>query len=89
VRLERIAGDPALDGIHGEWMGFLRISGRALDSVRAALDDILADPAQRRAKIPQLLNRLAEQGREIRVIYTSGNWLDIDSLEDVVNASAF
>jgi NDP-sugar pyrophosphorylase family protein len=36
-----------------------------------------------------LLNRLAEQGQEIRVIYTSGNWLDIDSLEDVVNASAF
>jgi phosphoenolpyruvate phosphomutase len=89
VRLKRVSGDLEAAAIHGEWMGFLRISGAALPIVRAALDAILAVPENRLAKIPMLLNRLAEQHQEIRVIYTSGNWLDIDSLEDVVNASAF
>ena len=89
VRLEHISASLDADTIHGEWMGFLRIAGAALDTVRGVLDEILAKPGQRQAKIPLLLNRLVERGHEIRVIYTSGNWLDIDSLDDVVNAGGF
>ncbi|MBI5330544.1 MAG: phosphoenolpyruvate mutase [Betaproteobacteria bacterium] len=89
VQLERVSGAlPAAD-IHGEWMGFLRISAAALPALRAELAALLSDPAHRRAKLPLLLNRLADQGRVLRVIYTSGNWLDIDRLEDVVNAGGF
>jgi phosphoenolpyruvate phosphomutase len=89
VSLEQVSGTLTPESIHGEWMGFLRVSAAALPELSAVLEEILADPAHRLAKIPLLLNRLAARGREIRVIYTSGNWLDIDSLDDVVNAGGF
>ncbi|MEW6688185.1 MAG: phosphoenolpyruvate mutase [Pseudomonadota bacterium] len=89
VLLRRMAADLAPQEIHGEWMGLMFIPGRTLPRLRAALDEILADPARRKAKVPLLLNRLAHAGLQIRVVYTSGNWLDVDSLDDVVNAAAF
>jgi NDP-sugar pyrophosphorylase family protein len=39
--------------------------------------------------VPALLNRLAAADHPVRVVYTSGNWLDVDSLDDVVNAAGF
>jgi phosphoenolpyruvate phosphomutase len=89
VSLEEVSGDLPANKVHGEWMGFLLVTGKALAVVQEELALILADPAMRRAKMPLLLNRLVRRGQSIRVIYTSGNWLDIDSLEDVVNAGAF
>jgi NDP-sugar pyrophosphorylase family protein len=57
--------------------------------VRAVLDGMHAEPRNRTAKVPALLNRLASSGHAVRVVYTSGNWLDVDSLDDVVNAAGF
>jgi len=89
VVLERIDAQLPESGIHGEWMGLLRVSSRALPRLLSALEAICGDPAQRKAKLPALLNRLAAAGERIRVIYTSGNWLDVDSLDDVVSAATF
>jgi phosphoenolpyruvate phosphomutase len=89
VSLEEVSGDLPANKVHGEWMGFLLVTGKALAVVQEELALILAAPAMRKAKMPLLLNRLVRRGQSIRVIYTSGNWLDIDSLEDVVNAGAF
>jgi phosphoenolpyruvate phosphomutase len=36
-----------------------------------------------------LLTELVRNGERVRVIYTTGHWLDIDSLEDVVAAGSF
>jgi NDP-sugar pyrophosphorylase family protein len=36
-----------------------------------------------------LINELVDTGHKVRAIYTSGNWCDIDTLEDVVNAGGF
>jgi phosphoenolpyruvate phosphomutase len=36
-----------------------------------------------------LLNRLVQAGEEVRVLYTVGNWIDIDSVEDLVMAAKF
>jgi phosphoenolpyruvate phosphomutase len=36
-----------------------------------------------------VLAELMRQGERIRVIYTTGHWLDVDSLEDVLAASEF
>ena len=36
-----------------------------------------------------LLTELVKRGEEIRVIYTTGCWLDVDSLEDVLAAGSF
>lgn len=87
--LTRVAADLPESDIHGEWMGFLKIGADKMALVREVLAQLLAQPENRGAKLPQLLNLLVERGERIRVVYTTGHWLDIDSLEDVANAGAF
>ena len=43
----------------------------------------------RKAGIAQLLQELLQRQQPIRVLYTVGHWLDINSLEDVVQAGNF
>ena len=87
--LERAAEDLPEARIHGEWMGFLRVSSAALPRFRAAVAGMAADPANRLAKLHHLLSNLVERGERVRVLYTTGHWLDVDSLEDVVAAGSF
>lgn len=89
IVLERIGADLPEGAIHGEWMGFLKVGRTALPLLREMLEEILATPEGRRAKMPVLLNELVSRGRPVRVIYTTGHWLDIDSLDDVVQAGSF
>jgi phosphoenolpyruvate phosphomutase len=89
VSLKRMSGDLPKGSVHGEWMGLLYVSAKALPQVRAVLHEMHEDPRNRKVKVPALLNRLAAEGHDVRVVYTSGNWLDVDSLEDVVNAAGF
>jgi NDP-sugar pyrophosphorylase family protein len=48
-----------------------------------------AKQANRKSGIPQLLQELLKRQYPIRVLYTVGHWLDINSLEDVVQAGNF
>ena len=50
---------------------------------------LLCKQANRKAGIPQLLQELLKRQYPIRVLYTAGHWLDINSLEDVVQAGSF
>lgn len=67
--------------VHGEWMGFLKVRSDKLKGLKSVVCDLLREDGK--AKIPDLLNRLVEEGEEIRVLYTAGHWLDVDSLEDL------
>lgn len=87
--LERAAEDLPESTIHGEWMGFMKISATALPRLRGTVTALLAEPKNRKAKLHELLSELVRSGERIRVIYTTGHWLDIDSLEDVVAAGSF
>ena len=88
--LVKAAGeDLAEDDIHGEWTGVMRVRAAALPLLRAAVSAIVADPANRKAKLHQLLASLAADGKEIRAVYTTGHWLDVDSVEDVIAAGSF
>ena len=89
VYVERIAGDLLADEINGEWIGFLRISAKIVPVVAEALRRLLSDPANRKAPMAALINELVNNGHKVRAIYTSGNWCDVDTLEDVVNAGGF
>jgi len=89
IHLGRCAADLPESGIHGEWMGFLRVAAPALPRVRAAVAALAGRPGGRAATLPDLLNELTAQGDAVRVIYTTGHWLDVDSLEDVVAAGSF
>ncbi len=77
--------DPAQ--IDGEWMGFLKISPAGLAVVREILAELLDVPAQHTAKMPLLINELLRRGHQVRVLYMTGHWLDVDSVEDVIAAA--
>jgi phosphoenolpyruvate phosphomutase len=81
--------DLAEDQVNGEWMGVMRVAAEAVPAFRQQVEQLAADPANRTAKLHHLLNTIAAKGGDVRVIYTTGHWLDIDSVEDVVAAGSF
>jgi phosphoenolpyruvate phosphomutase len=88
VTLKDIVSDPEKPGIEGEWMGFLKVSAKGAK----ILKDFLAqqDAAQlKKMKMPDLIKGLIKAGNEVQVFYTTGHWLDVDSVNDVVSGSAF
>jgi phosphoenolpyruvate phosphomutase len=80
--------DPASVGINGEWTGLLKLSAEGARTVRAMLD---AWPKAEldRASMPDLLRRLVREDKHVRVVYTRGGWLDVNTLSDLVQGSAF
>ena len=89
IELQRIAPDIPGDAIHGEWMGFLKIDADEIAATRETVEHMLSEPGQRRAKLPDMINRLIDTGHPVRALYTTGHWLDIDTLDDVVHAGNF
>ena len=89
VHLKRVAEDMDEAEIHGEWMGFLKVGAEKLPAVKQIVAELLAKPENRKIKLLRLLNELVQRGHPVRVLYTTGHWLDIDSLDDVVNAGSF
>lgn len=89
VYLKHLGNQVPSTAIHGVWMGFLKLSSAATSQIYGILLEILADPANRKAGIPQLLQELLKRQHPVRVLYTVGHWLDINSLDDVVQAGNF
>ncbi len=89
VYLEAVGEGLADERIHGEWMGFLKVAAGSVAKFRATVAALAADPANRQAKMLAVLAELMRTGSRVRVIYTTGHWLDVDSLEDVLAASEF
>ncbi len=78
----------SIDGptIHGEWMGVLRASSAGAAILKKSLESWACEDLAglKAAKLPDLMKRLIQAGHTIQVMYTSGRWLDVDSVEDVV-----
>ncbi len=89
VSLKRLGDDIQEYNIHGEWMGFLKVSANGFTILKTALDDLLSNPDYQQFKMPDLINMLIEEGNTVRVIYTTGHWLDIDTVQDLVAAGNF
>ncbi|MCP4283366.1 MAG: phosphoenolpyruvate mutase [Gammaproteobacteria bacterium] len=89
VTLEQIGADITPAIIHGEWMGFFKIGSDEINAVVKVVERMLESDDQRWAKLPDLLNLLVKSGKPVRVLYTTGHWLDIDSLDDVLHAGNF
>ena len=75
--------------IHGEWMGVVRFASAVLPAIRDLVTDLAADPANRKAKLHHFFEAALQRGMRIRVVYTTGHWLDVDSLDDVLAAGDF
>ena len=70
-------------------MGFLKISESMVPRVREAARAVIESMGQRDAKLPDLINALVASGAEVRALYTTGHWLDVDSLDDLLHAGNF
>ena len=89
VRLQQVSPSLPKELIHGEWMGFLRVRAGKVGDFTAMVRKLTGEPEGRKARLHDLLNRLVQAGEEVRVLYTVGNWIDIDSVEDLVMAAKF
>ena len=89
IYLKQLGNNIPKESIHGVWMGFFKVSPNAVSDITEIIVELLAKPANRKAGIPQLLQELLKREYPLRVLYTAGHWLDINTLEDVVQAGTF
>jgi phosphoenolpyruvate phosphomutase len=89
VYLTKLGNEIPEANTHGVWMGFLKVSPAAATLITTIITELLAQPGNRKATIPQLIQELLKRRQPIRVLYTVGHWLDINRLEDVVQAGEF
>jgi len=89
VYLEQAGETIADEQRHGEWTGILKVSKAGLPVLRKVVTKLSASPDNRHAKLYALLNELVRCDARLRVVYTTGHWLDVDSLNDILAASNF
>jgi len=89
IYLKQLGKNIPQESIHGVWMGFFKVSPNAVSDITEIIVELLAKPANRKAGIPKLLQELLKREYPLRVLYTAGHWLDINTLEDVVQAGTF
>ena len=89
IHLKQLSTDIHRDKIHGVWMGFLKVSASGASQLQKLLPNLLAVPENRKAGMATLFQELLKQHQPIRVLYTVGHWLDINHLDDVVQAGSF
>jgi phosphoenolpyruvate phosphomutase len=89
VTLARMTNDAAAEGIHGEWIGLARLSGKGSQLVRAELKVMRGDGTLPKASLLELFTRLANAGHPVRVLYVPGQWMDVDDAADLTAAGRF
>jgi phosphoenolpyruvate phosphomutase len=91
VSLERISSETEWQGRKpdGRWIGMLRARGPGRSQLQQALDQLRAEPGFERMDVPDLVNRLVENGHAPQVQYISGHWMDINNLDDLQRAGEF
>jgi phosphoenolpyruvate phosphomutase len=67
-------------------VGILRVTGAGVVWLRDALAKVEPDS---QLSLPDLLNRLIEDGRRVRVLYIHGHWMDVNTLADLEQADTF
>ena len=89
IHLKQLGTSISPDKIHGVWMGFLKVSATGASQLQEVLPKLLAVPENQKAGMATLFQELLKSHQPIRVLYTVGHWLDINNLDDVVQAGSF
>jgi phosphoenolpyruvate phosphomutase len=91
VSLDRISADPQWEGRKpdGRWIGMLRASGAGKTHLLEALSQLKSEKSFETKAVPDLINRLVENGHTPQVQYISGHWMDINNLDDLQRAGDF
>lgn len=86
VILKRIGNELPPGEVDAEWVGLAKLSPAGADSVRTELAAMEADGSSKSASLLDLLSRLIDRGQEVRVVYITGHWFDIDDAFDLAKA---
>jgi len=92
VTLKRIANNSkneSKEQAHGRWIGMIRVKGEGRAWITEAIEALRKHEDFHRMAIPDLINYLLDGGREVRVWYIHGHWLDVNSLADLERAGDF
>ncbi len=89
VFLQEISYHMAKEARHGEWMGFLKVANHAVPVLSEVLDTLLEKVDISVNTVPLLINALIARDHKVKVLYTTGHWLDIDSTSDIEIAGSF
>ena len=90
VFLEDIFFDADREDIHGEWTGLLKLSANGTEIALKQLDALSRNTdVFRSLRIVDLIKAIMKDGGKVRVLYQTGHWLDVDDLNDVVDAGNF
>lgn len=91
VLLEQVTPEARWSERHpdGRWIGMLRVAGNGAIWLREAVAALLQREDFDALGLPDLLNRLVEDGHPPQVQYIRGHWMDINKLEDLERAGAF
>jgi len=91
VSLERVSSDGEWNGRRsdGRWVGLLRARGEGKGHLLEALEQLREQEDFDELGVPDLVNRLVENGHPPQVQYISGHWMDINNLEDLARAGEF
>ena len=85
--LECMGRDLPGDRASGEWIGMLRARGEGTDLFREALHAVAGGSDSGQKDLCAVFNHLVESDpRAVRVVYVQGDWVDINSLADVVRS---
>ncbi|MDA0823485.1 MAG: phosphoenolpyruvate mutase [Proteobacteria bacterium] len=92
VNLQHIASLRLVNGDEtacGRWIGMIRVKGSGRQWLVDALQTLQTSDNFAELGMPDLLNFMLESGREVRVWYIHGHWLDVNSLADLERAGNF
>jgi phosphoenolpyruvate phosphomutase len=85
-----VSADLAAEEIHGEWIGFLKVSAEGARFLRILLARLAVDKGGLRSMdLGGLLREIIKAGKEVRVVYTAGHWMRLGRAEDVQAAGSF
>ncbi|MCH8057892.1 MAG: phosphocholine cytidylyltransferase family protein, partial [Proteobacteria bacterium] len=73
----------------GRWIGMLRVRGEGRAFLVEALEQLRGEGRFEDRGVPDLINRLVENGHAPQVQYISGHWMDINNLQDLQRAGDF
>jgi phosphoenolpyruvate phosphomutase len=76
------------DENHGIWIGLMYVGSEGASWLRQAIAEAREDGTLRRARICELLTRILAAGHPVRVVYTHGGWINVNSLADLLEAAA-
>ncbi|MCZ6763719.1 MAG: phosphoenolpyruvate mutase [Alphaproteobacteria bacterium] len=89
ITLEALSRDIELADAHGRWIGLAKCTAEGAKEIADEITAMEKEDMAATASMATLMSRLIARGVRPRVIYVSGNWLDVNTAYDLANARNF